>query len=120
RTLGKRGATPVRTWLLLLVLFAAVWGQEPTDPEHPRVPTSSQEFLQGVFSALKAVRDSNFEQGLETPGLAASSDQEFQRIIAEINAKSPVAGLGNGDPRTQYDVILQPGHYQRTSGRTGT
>ncbi len=110
----------MKTWLILLVLFAAVRGEEPTDPEHPRVPTSSQEFLQGVPSALKAVRDSNFEQGLETPGLAASSDQEFQRIIAEINTKAPIAGLGNGDLSIQYDVILQPGHYLRTSGRTGT
>jgi len=110
----------VRTLLLFLVFFAAVSADEPTQPEHPRVPTSSPEFLQGVPSALKAVLDSNFEQGLETPGLAASSDQEFQRTIAEINSNSPIASLGNGDPNIEYDVILQPGHYQRTTGRTGT
>jgi hypothetical protein len=110
----------MRACLAFLLLFAAVPGNEQSDSEHPRITASSHEFVQGTPAALKFLRESNFEQGLETPSLAASSDQDFQRLVAEINAKSPVVGVGTGNAGTTYDVILQPGHYQRTSGRTGT
>lgn len=110
----------MKTCLLFLLLFAAVSANEPADPEHPRIGSSSQVFSEGTPAALKFLQESNFEEGLDTPALAASSDQDFQKLVAEINAKSPIPGVGAGNARTEYDVILQPGHYQRTSGRTGT
>jgi hypothetical protein len=110
----------VKTSLLLLFILLVVPSDEQADPEHPRIQTSSQEFVQGTVAALKVIQTSNFEEGVETPGLEASSNQDFQRLIDEINAKSPIAGVGRGDGSTNYDVILQPGHYLRTSGRTGT
>jgi N-acetylmuramoyl-L-alanine amidase len=106
--------------MLLLLLFAAALSNEQDDSEHPRIATSSQEFVQGTPAALKFLQASSFEQGLETPSLAASSDQDFQKLVDEINAKSPIPGVGIGNAGTTYDVILQPGHYLRTSGRTGT
>jgi hypothetical protein len=110
----------VKTWLLFVLFFAAVPGNEQADPEHPPITTSSDEFVAGTPAALNVLQKSNFEQGLETPGLAASSDQDFQRLVTEINAKPSMPGFGNGTAGIEYDVILQPGHYLRTSGRTGT
>lgn len=110
----------MKTCLLILLLFTAVSDLDQGDPEHPRIATSSQEFMQGTPAALKFIQKSNFEQGLEAPSLAASSEQDFQNLVAEINAKSPIPGVGIGEGGKEYDVILQPGHYQRTSGRTGT
>jgi N-acetylmuramoyl-L-alanine amidase len=110
----------MKACLLFLLLLVIVPDNRTDDPEHPRITSSSQEFLQGTPAALKSIQQSNFEEGLETPALAASSEQDFQKLVAEINAKSPIAGVGKGDAAAQYDVILQPGHYLRTSGRTGT
>jgi N-acetylmuramoyl-L-alanine amidase len=105
----------------LLVLFLLITPSDQLDdPEHPRIQTSSQEFVQGTAAALKIIQASKFEEGVETPSLAASSEQDFQKLVKEINAKSPISGVGIGDARTNYDVIIQPGHYLRTSGNTGT
>jgi len=106
--------------LLLVLLLLIVPAAEQADPEHPLVQTSSQEFVQGTAAALKVIQASKFEEGVETPGLGASSNQDLQKLIDEINAKSPMSDLGTGDRSTDYDVILQPGHYLRTSGVTGT
>jgi len=79
--------------------------------------------VQGTPAALKYLQKSDFEKGLQgPPGLSASSGPEFQELIADINSisKSRISGLGKGDSHTEYDVILQPGHYLRPSGRTGT
>jgi len=110
----------LKAWLLFTLLLAAVPLDEQASPEHPRIAVSSQEFLQGTADALKVIQASGFEEGLETKGLAASSAQDFQKLVAEINAKSLISGVGTGDARAEYDVVLQPGHYLRTSGRTGT
>lgn len=110
----------MKTGLAVLIVFIAIPVVAQNDPEHPRIPTSSQEFIQGTPQALKLLGSSDFEQGLETPSLGASAEQDFQRLVVAINAKHPIPNVSVGDPTREYDVILQPGHYQRTSGRTGT
>ena len=42
-----------------------------------------------------------------------------QTVPADIKAKFDIPNLGPGDPHKNYQVILQPGHFGRTSGRTG-
>jgi N-acetylmuramoyl-L-alanine amidase len=38
---------------------------------------------------------------------------------ADVKAAVTIPNLGRGDPSRRYDIILQPGHYGRTSGKTG-
>jgi len=42
-----------------------------------------------------------------------------QATADDIKSAISLPNLGRGDPKIQYDVILQPGHYGRTSGKTG-
>jgi hypothetical protein len=95
------------------------------DPEHSHSEVSSKEFVQSTASALKSLAASNFEQHLasssdEKPTAEANSQQDFRRLVADINANAPIPGVAKGNSSTEYDVILQPGHYQRTTGPMGT
>lgn len=49
------------------------------------------------------------------------SDPESARISSRDEIKAPLTmpHLGPGDPAKKYQIILQPGHYGRTSGKTG-
>src|SRR5205085_5411513 len=104
-------------FMILLVLLSA---QEGPDLEHPRIPTSSPEFVNGAAGVLKSFEKSGFEKTLETPALGASSEEAFKKRLAEMRAMSSMTGLATGSTAPEYDVVLQPGHYRRTSGRTGT
>jgi hypothetical protein len=110
----------MKTGLVFFLLLLAFQGKDLDDPEHPRIDKSSEEFMKGAPSAIAYMSKSHFEDDVERPALAASSDQDFKDRVHEINQKINVSDLGTGDPNVEYDVIIQPGHYQRTSGRTGT
>jgi Caspase domain len=94
------------------------------DPEHSRADTSSKEFVRSKLTATESLEESTFEQRLKnasTESIAdASSQQKFQKLVADINAKTPIPGVEMGNSGIEYDVILQPGHYQRTSAAIGT
>ena len=110
----------MKTGLVIFLLIFAFQGKDLDDPEHPRIDKSSDEFLKSAPDAIAYLSKSHFEDAVERPALAASSDQDFKDRVHEINQKLIVSDLGTGDPNIEYDVIIQPGHYQRTSGRTGT
>jgi hypothetical protein len=40
--------------------------------------------------------------------------------VADIKAKVEMPHLGKGDPKENYQIILQPGHYGRIKGKLGT
>jgi hypothetical protein len=95
------------------------------DPEHSRADTSSQDFIRSTPTAVKSIQNSPLEHNLqkgspETKVVDASSQPNFKKLVAEINEKSPIPRVAIGDSGIEYDVILQPGHYQRTSGGIGT
>jgi N-acetylmuramoyl-L-alanine amidase len=106
--------------LLLLSLTLVLPNGGTDDTEHPRISTSSQEFVQGASTALNTLKGSTFEENLEGPSLGASSNDAFDKTVAEINSKFTMTALGTGEPGKLYDVILQPGHYLRSAGRVGT
>lgn len=110
----------MKAGLVALLVLLAFQGKDVNDPEHPRIDKSSDEFLQSAPAAIAYMSKSHFEDEVERPSLAASSDKDFIDRVQDIKKKLIVSDLGTGDPNIEYDVILQPGHYQRTSGRTGT
>jgi N-acetylmuramoyl-L-alanine amidase len=110
----------MKAGLAALLVLLAFQGKDLDDPEHPRIDKSSEEFLQSEPAAIAYMSKSHFEDDVERPVLAASSDKDFKDRVQKINQKLIISDLGMGDPNIEYDVIIQPGHYQRTSGRTGT
>lgn len=48
------------------------------------------------------------------------SPGEFDKLVAEIKAYRPIAGVDVGKTDVRYDIIVQPGHYLRTKGALGT
>jgi N-acetylmuramoyl-L-alanine amidase len=101
---------------MLVVLVAA----QVQDPEHPQISVSSQDFTKSVSTSIEVLSRSGFEEGLESPGLGSSSSEEFENRIKEIRAASPLQEISRGERGVAYDVILQPGHYGRSTGRLGT
>lgn len=112
----------MRHVILAAVMLCAWAGSQPAlaqDTEEVAFTESSQSFLAGAENALKALRGSDFLEGLEAPSLGAKSADEFAALLGEINTEKAIAGIALGDAKVVYDVIVQPGHYGRKTGLTG-
>lgn len=113
-----------RAWLsaLAIAFFLGVMieARSQDEPEHPQITAASDEFLQSLSSSLETLRKNDFENGLETPGLGSMSDEDFEKLVNEIRKETPIREVSKGERGVKYDVILQPGHYGRLSGRVGT
>jgi hypothetical protein len=90
------------------------------EPEESKISKSSQEFVAVGEKYAAALDASQLSYTLETGELSAMSAGEFDKLVAEIKAYRPIAGLAVGQTGVQYDVIVQPGHYLRTKGALGT
>jgi N-acetylmuramoyl-L-alanine amidase len=90
------------------------------EDEHPRVTTNSEAFVSSYDESLKRLMDDDFEGGLESPELGAVTPQEFQALLQAVKNGAQITGVNRGEPNTIYDVILQPGHYNRKTGAVGT
>ena len=105
----------------VLILFSAVaysnYGAE--DDEHPKIKTSSTEFDSAYSSAVRDLENRHFAEGLESFSFGSVTSTDIESLAAEIRKERPV-DTALGDPRVTYDVILQPGHYGRTTGALGT
>lgn len=104
-------------FFLLVALFVP---PQQTDPEHPQVGKSSPEFLQGADASVNTLENSGFAEKLRTPSLGSSSSEASGDMIRKIHNLSKIQGLGVGERGITYDVILQPGHYERKTGKLGT
>lgn len=81
---------------------------------------SSKEFENSFDSAAKILEAAGLVDDMESGGLFAVSNDEFDRLVLMINQEEPIAEVASGVANHRYDVILQPGHYGRTKGRVGT
>ncbi|NTI46627.1 N-acetylmuramoyl-L-alanine amidase [Agrobacterium rhizogenes] len=88
--------------------------------EESRITQSSKVFLDAEKSSLAKIAQSDLADALETGSLGAMSSGEFDKLVAEIKAYKPIKGVGMGTTSTKYDIIVQPGHYLRTTGKLGT
>lgn len=102
-----------RTFILLLALFA-VSPSFAQDDEGQVVAQTTDQFQMLEPAAEEKLAKTAFFSQLQPFGLTAR-----QATAADIKMKPDVPNLGRGDPKAQYDVILQPGHFGRTSGATG-
>jgi N-acetylmuramoyl-L-alanine amidase len=102
--------------LAVMILFA----DDLTDAEHPRITASSTAFQESLTSSIEQLKKARFPDGLETPSLGATSNEDFQKAVVNIRAETPIPEVSEGKRGFKYDVILQPGHYGRTTGAVGT
>ena len=111
-----------RAFVAVLALFVAGPAladttDGPDDGTH--ITTNSQAFSDSYDAAVAKLAQSGFEATLENPSFGAMASGDIARITALIKAEKPIAGVSAGDPSLTYDVILQPGHYGRKTGKTG-
>lgn len=89
--------------------------------DDPVLGTPSPSFQASLGTDVEVLIARHFERGLRGPGLGASAGGEpIDAIARRINAPQRIEALGRGDAAVTYDIILQPGHFKRTSDRTGT
>lgn len=89
------------------------------------VEPSSAEFLTSVDDALLALDTQDYFGQLLLPGFGARlNDADVGQLVANVSRKgllpSAINNFGRGDPNLMYDIILQPGHFGRASGATGS
>ena len=102
------------------VAFAILMLVLPLDQEHPVVSSSSPAFNQSYDSATSKLAAAGFESSLEGPTLGANAHVELPVLVSAIRQSYPTTETSLGTSGVEYDVILQPGHYGRQSGATGT
>lgn len=100
---------------LTLCAFAPAAAQE-----EPVVTQNSDAFTQSADSALQQLAARGFDQGLATPELGSLSTEQLSALAATIRLETPIPNVTRGERGVMYDVILQPGHYRRTTGLVGT
>jgi N-acetylmuramoyl-L-alanine amidase len=93
--------------------------QDAEDVEETMFSASSSAFLESREESIAFLRDSKIIENLAMPSLGAMTSSDFNLLVAAIKAEPKIPEISAGDPREYYDVILQPGHYGRTSGATG-
>ena len=105
-----------RTIFLLIVMFGQLSESSATDREEGRIiKDTTSEFNKSESEAQRQLATTGFFNALQPFSLGARAPS-----VTEIKATVVMPNLGRGDPKSEYDVILQPGHYQRISGRVGT
>lgn len=110
---------------LLAIAFGASAQRAPdaaptARAEHPDVARSSTEFQSAADPVSRFLESNGLLSQLQGAPLGSTSTSGLAQRRTAIKAASPIPGIAAGDAAIIYDVILQPGHYGRTSGRTGT
>jgi N-acetylmuramoyl-L-alanine amidase len=103
--------------LLALILCTLPVDAAPLDggEEGQIIRKSTRDFTAKDQSFEKSVSGSDFLSSLKPFGLNVKA-----ATTADINSDFVMPNLGFGKDGELYDIILQPGHFARTSGKLGT
>ena len=88
--------------------------------EHPLIQTNSYAYERSYAESVKILSESNFDSDLESPLLGSMSSSQFNTLLDSIRKEWRVSQVARGGVGEEYDVILQPGHYNRNHGAVGT
>jgi hypothetical protein len=105
---------------LLLVIASLVLldAAQAQTAEHPPVPRSSKQFVESFDRSIDFLEKEGFDRELKAPSLNAITSNSGKALLAAIVAETPIK-VGMGEAETEYDIILQPGHYGRRTGVVG-
>lgn len=85
------------------------------------VITTPDEMLNEAQNILGAFDLSKVETDLQSASFGAANSELFKANLEKIKSFSPNNLItAHGDSNIMYDLILQPGHFWRKSGATGT
>jgi N-acetylmuramoyl-L-alanine amidase len=108
---------------ILMPTQMMVSAQEPetiSDDENAAfVQQSSDEFMSSFDPDVTELFNSGFGDGLVSPVFGSMSSESRATLIKQIIDEAPIDTVAAGEPGVKYDVILQPGHYGRKTGKTG-
>lgn len=90
------------------------------EAEEAKITQSSPEFLDKHSDIVAALETSVLSENLGSTGLGAMPSGEFDALVTLIKKEDPIIGISVGARGLEYDVVVQPGHYGRTSGKVGT
>jgi hypothetical protein len=98
-----------------LFLCAQVHATEDTDP------IAGEEAAEGAPSVevIRELLASDVAAAMNTGTALAASPQELEFWAKQAKAAHKNLGPSQGDASKTYDVVIQSGHYPRTSGKTG-
>jgi N-acetylmuramoyl-L-alanine amidase len=89
----------------------------------PALATDDGDVIADTTSQYNQAEQTAEEKLAQTSFFSALQPFGFGAQVASLqDLKSPmkIINMGPGDPKKTYDIIIQPGHYGRTTGRTGT
>ena len=105
--------------IALLGLSGILMAQAEPAGEAQHLATSSNEFEQSRDPVLSELARDGFTKLLLAGGLGAASDDQAKAASIRIKNGAKLSDAMIGDRNARYDVIIQPGHYGRTTGATG-
>jgi len=108
----------MRHLLLLSLLSACCQSVRAQEEIHPA--TNSKEFVASFDASINGLAQRGFGDALQSASLGSVSGPEAEALLRKIRREDKLAGQSLGDRGVEYDVILQPGHYLRKEGKTGT
>lgn len=103
----------------LLVSLLWMWCGAAAAQEETHINKNSREFVNAFHQSVERLDKSGFGDELQSASLGAVSGPEAEALLKKINREDKIDGVSLGNPDTEYDIILQPGHYLRKSGMTG-
>lgn len=105
--------------LVACCMLAQSAAAQSDDEEAPRITQNSEAFSASAESAVQALSQAGFDSQLRTPEFGSMTNERFDELVAQIQRESPIATIARGERGIHYDVILQPGHYGRQTGKVG-
>lgn len=105
--------------VLASCIFSSCLSAQADDESHPLISKSSGEFQESARNVEQFLSSKDFDDNMRVRGLGATSNVDIKKFVENINRATPINGVQTGSA-DKYDVILQPGHYGRSTGRTGT
>jgi hypothetical protein len=112
--------------IVRLILITIAFGislsclaEDRSDPEEARLTSSSRTFEESFDSSVDELVRRGFDSELQGGHLGSEPAIDLGPIVKAIEQEAPIPEVDRVVKGGDYDVVLQPGHYLRTTGRTG-
>lgn len=103
--------------MLIVGIWFPVLAEELEEEAHPKEDSSE---VESSFSKdIKQLQAMGFQKSLISGSLGSISKDSYNKSLNSIRTEWNTLKNSRGNPSVMYDVILQAGHYKRTTGLTG-
>ncbi|SEJ77722.1 N-acetylmuramoyl-L-alanine amidase [Pseudomonas sp. NFR16] len=106
--------------LLSVTFFSLAFAADSQEPEEAHPSKSSSEYLASSDGDLEKLMAAGFQNSLQSSALGSSSADLLSQNTNKIKSTWESLNTELGATDVTYDIILQAGHYNRKTGKTGT